>query len=111
MSEIAVKPIDDEGYFPLFALLDHEDQIIRDGVLAKLAKRQAEIARFSRESRWHWSRFRGSRRLLSRRLRERQSAWQTFRESPPRSRSRHYPLPRIRDAVVLKAMRRRASIA
>src|SRR6056297_1019290 len=85
MSEIeseSVKPIDDEGYFPLFALIDHQDQIIRDGVLAKLAKRQAEIARFSRESRWHWSRFQGSRRLLSRRLRERQAAWQTFRESP-----------------------------
>lgn len=79
---IAVKPIDDEGYFPLFGLLDHEDRIIRDGVLAKLAKRQAEIERFSRESRWHWSRFRGSRRLLSRRLREHQSAWQSFREAP-----------------------------
>lgn len=79
---IAVKPIDDEGYFPLFGLLDHEERVIRDGVLAMLAKRQTEIDRFSRDSRWHWSRYQGSRRLIDRRLREHQSAWQRFRESP-----------------------------
>ena len=79
---IAVKPSDDEGYFPLFGLLDHQDEIIRDGVLAKLAKRQAEIERSFRETPWHWSRYQGSRRLLYRRLRDHEATWQTFRNAP-----------------------------
>ncbi len=44
---IAVKPIDDEGYFPLLQLLSTDNATIREGVLAMLAKRQQEIESFA----------------------------------------------------------------
>ena len=75
---IAVKPIDDEGIFPLLSLVDHPEPIIREGVLAKLADRQLQIERFSTERPWHWTRFQGVKLVLYQQLRPHESLWRHY---------------------------------
>ncbi|MFG0265044.1 MAG: DUF4153 domain-containing protein [Rhodopirellula sp. JB055] len=61
---LAVKPISDEGLLSTFCLLEHPDPIIREGVQARLAIRQAELAASGST---HWSEQQGSTlRLVSR---------------------------------------------
>ncbi len=79
---IAVKPIRDEGIFPLIRLADCKDEIIRDGVRAILAQRHEELQQSSAP---HWTEFQGSRVLLARRLDEGQSRWAEFRDHSARS--------------------------
>ncbi|WP_443217449.1 DUF4153 domain-containing protein [Rhodopirellula sp. P2] len=62
---LAVKPISDEGLLSIFHLLDHPDSIIRDGVQARLALREAEL---SAEGARHWSELQGATRLLASRF-------------------------------------------
>ncbi len=61
---IAVKPIDDEGYFPLLQWMSIDDAIIREGVLAMLAKRQTEIESFADDQPWHWTRYQADKYVL-----------------------------------------------
>ncbi len=76
---IAVKPIDDEGVFPLLQLIDTEDQKIREGVRAMLAERQLRIERFSRDGDWHWTQFEGAKAMLYPELAKNESKWATYR--------------------------------
>ncbi len=71
---IAVKPIDDEGVFPVLGLTSVNDPIIREGVLALLAQRQLEIEAKSAGD-WHWTKFQASTDLLYDRLWKHQSRW------------------------------------
>lgn len=48
---MAVKDIDDEGMLAMFALVDHPNEIIRDGAIARLEDRVAERSR-SETRRW-----------------------------------------------------------
>ncbi|MCC9640651.1 DUF4173 domain-containing protein [Rhodopirellula sp. JC740] len=59
---VAVKPISDEGLISTFALLDHPDAIIRDGVRARLAQRQTELVAAHSS---HWSDYQASTRTLA----------------------------------------------
>ncbi|TWT64620.1 DUF4153 domain-containing protein [Allorhodopirellula solitaria] len=79
---IAVKPIDDEGVFPLLDLVDHPDEIIRDGVRAMLAKRQRQIESYATSTPWSWHRYQYSKTLLYRRLKEEESKWREYRQDP-----------------------------
>jgi hypothetical protein len=78
---IAVKPISNEGVFPLLSLTTCEDEIVRNGVLALLAERQRKIEEIPSK---HWTEFQGSRELLKRRLKQHESAWTEFRDQPAR---------------------------
>ncbi|MEO9593682.1 DUF4153 domain-containing protein [Rhodopirellula bahusiensis] len=64
---LAVKPISDEGLLSTFHLIEHPDPIIREGVQARLAIRQAELTAAGKT---HWSELQGSTRLLATRLAE-----------------------------------------
>lgn len=75
---IAVKPIDDEGIFPLLDLVDTEDPIIREGVLAKLAQRQLDIESYARDEPWHWHRYQYSKTVLYQRLDQQKSKWAKY---------------------------------
>lgn len=75
---IAVKPIDDEGVFPLLSLADHPDEIIRDGVCAMLADRQRQIETYSRDTPWTWHRYQYSKTLLYRKLVDDESKWMRY---------------------------------
>ncbi|MFG0288661.1 MAG: DUF4153 domain-containing protein [Rhodopirellula sp. JB044] len=77
---IAVKPIDDEGVFPLIDLIDHPDAIIRKGVRAMLASRQLGIESYSRDTPWSWHRYQYCKTLLYRRLKEHQPKWSAYRD-------------------------------
>lgn len=77
---IAVKPIENEGVFPVLRLTAVDDPIIREGVLAMLAKRQVQIESIP-ESEWHWTKFQGSTDLLYRRLAPHQSQWSKYRDN------------------------------
>lgn len=79
---IVVKSKDDEGYLPLFALTDHDDPIIRDGVLAILAQREAELDAMSAA---HWTEFQAANWLLYRRLKENHSDWIRFQQTAARA--------------------------
>jgi hypothetical protein len=74
---IAVKPIDDEGLFPVIGLTDVDDPIIREGVLAMLAQRQLEIEAKSEED-WHWTKFQAATDLLYRQLALHKSRWSEY---------------------------------
>jgi hypothetical protein len=90
---IAVKPINDEGVLPLLSLTECRDDIIRVGVLALLAKRQAEI---ENNSPTHWTEFQGSHALLKRRLKKQEAKWQAFKNEAARNNAiaefRHYAM-------------------
>ena len=58
---LAVKPIDDEGMLALTHLVDHPNEIIRRGVIARLQKRHAEL---STERPDHWMDTQMATRLL-----------------------------------------------
>ncbi|EMI52336.1 DUF4153 domain-containing protein [Rhodopirellula sallentina] len=75
---VAVKPIDDEGVFPLIDLIDHPDAIIREGVRAMLASRQLDIESYSRDTPWSWDRYQYCKTLLYRRLMEHQPKWSAY---------------------------------
>lgn len=75
---IAVKPIDDEGIFPLLDLVDAEDPYIREGVRAKLAQRQLDIESYSRDTPWHWHRYQYSKTVLYQRLDRNKSKWAKY---------------------------------
>ncbi|WP_339888394.1 DUF4153 domain-containing protein [Rhodopirellula europaea] len=62
---LAVKPISDEGLLSTFHLLEHPDPIIREGVQARLAIREAEL---SAKLTTHWSEHQGATRMLAARL-------------------------------------------
>jgi len=79
---IAVKSIDDEGVFPLFDLVDHEDEIIREGVRAILAQRQTEIESYSRDHPWHWHRYQYCKTRLYGRLDDQKSKWSDYVADP-----------------------------
>ncbi len=76
---IAVKPIDDEGVFPLLALVDSPDETIRQGVLAMLADRQLALETGSNEFPWHWTRYQMSSDSLARELAKNQDLWAKYR--------------------------------
>lgn len=77
---IVVKPIDDEGMLPLIDLSNRceHDPIIRDGVLALLARRQEEIESRNDASRWHWTRFQGASSVLYRALKSNELRWASY---------------------------------
>lgn len=79
---IAVKPIDDEGVFPLLDLVDHPDKLIREGVRAMLAERQLAIESYSRDTPWHWHRYQYSKTCLYQRLASQQSKWKKHMRDP-----------------------------
>ncbi|TWU16039.1 DUF4153 domain-containing protein [Allorhodopirellula heiligendammensis] len=79
---IAVKPIDDEGIFPLFDLVDHSDETIREGVRAMLANRQREIESYARDTPWSWHRYQYAKTLLYRKLAAKQSKWTRYVRDP-----------------------------
>jgi hypothetical protein len=74
---IAVKPVNDEGIFPIIRLADCDDEIIRDGVRAILAQRQEDLREASPPD---WTEFQGSREMLARRLDKGQSKWAKYRD-------------------------------
>jgi len=76
---IAVKPINDEGMFPLFDLLDTSDPIIREGVRAQMAERQLAIESYSWDRPWHWHRTQYSKTRLYRKLQQFESNWTDYR--------------------------------
>ncbi|SMP46045.1 protein of unknown function [Neorhodopirellula lusitana] len=75
---IAVKPIDDEGVFPLLDLVDVPDAIIREGVRAKLAKRQIKIEVYSRDASWNWHQYQTSKDWLYQTLEHNQEEWSEY---------------------------------
>ena len=77
---IAVKPIDDEGYFPLMQLLSIEDEIIREGVLAMMANRQTEIESFADDKPWHWTKYQADKYLLYEQLSAQEKKWTAYRQ-------------------------------
>lgn len=72
---VAVKPISDEGYFPLLDLVDVEDPIIREGVRALLAQRHEQLQK--RPNR-HWTQFQASRHQLSKTLLANKASWTQY---------------------------------
>lgn len=99
---IAVKPIDDEGIFPLLDLVNHPGESIREGVLAMLAKRQRQIEAYSRDTPWSGHRYQYSKTVLYQKLLSQKSTWDPY---PARSRSgrdRNQTTSRLCSAVVLK---------
>ncbi len=79
---IAVKPIDDEGVFPLLQLVDVGDTKIREGVRAILAERQSQIEDDSAQSSWHWTRYQASTDMLYRELAKNQAVWANYLRAP-----------------------------
>ncbi|MCM2373388.1 DUF4153 domain-containing protein [Aporhodopirellula aestuarii] len=79
---IAVKPINDEGVFPLLNLVNHPDPVIRDGVHAMLAERQLAIESYSRDTPWHWHRYQYSKTLLYQRLDAEKLKWARYLSEP-----------------------------
>ncbi len=79
---IAVKPIDDEGVFPILDLVDHSDVIIREGVRAMLAERQRQIESYSQDTPWHWHRYQYSKARLYRLLDQNKSKWSDYVNDP-----------------------------
>lgn len=79
---IAVKPLEDEGVFPLLDLVDADDPIIREGVRAKLADRQSLIESYSWDQPWHWHRYQYSKTRLYRELSRHQSKWAGYQTNP-----------------------------
>jgi hypothetical protein len=84
---IAVKPIDDEGVFPLLNLVDHPDETIREGVRALLAERQRTIESYSHDIPWHWHRFQYSKTLLYQHLKANKSKWSSYSNNPAAGKS------------------------
>lgn len=80
---IAVKPIDDEGMFPLLDLIDVDNEVIRDGVRARLAERQLAIESYSRDEPWHWHKYQASKNLLYQRLDQEKKAWASYLTDSP----------------------------
>ena len=78
---IAVKPIGDEGMIPLLDLMDVDDEIIRNGVIARLAERQVQIREWSQGSPWHWTRFQLSTDRLAALLMDHEQALRFYRRS------------------------------
>ncbi len=72
---IATKPIDDEGMLSLLPATQCDDRVIRNGVLAMFAKRQAELELVGQP---HWTKYQGASDLLLRRMRQHQSSWKEF---------------------------------
>lgn len=81
---IAVKPISDEGVFPLLSLTECDDPIIRDGVLALLAKRQSQLEQVPLT---HWTEFQGSRERLRTTLKQQESKWSQYRDQTLRNKA------------------------
>ncbi|NNE00115.1 MAG: DUF4173 domain-containing protein [Pirellulaceae bacterium] len=79
---IAVKEINDEGVLPLIGLVDTPDPIIREGVLAMLAQKQAEIEAESEIEPWHWTKYQGATSRLYKRLVTHQQSWDRYRKQP-----------------------------
>lgn len=78
---IAVKPIDDEGISPLLNLVDCPNRVIRGGVRAILAERQATLE--SQEGQG-WTAYQGSSSRLRRVLRENESKWSGYTDPKTR---------------------------
>ncbi|MCO8123192.1 DUF4173 domain-containing protein [Stieleria sp. TO1_6] len=79
---IAVKPSDDSGYLPMIEVVDHPDDIIREGVRAMLAHRQLSIEERTGASPWHWTRYQAATAMLYRRMAQHESSWQIYRDNP-----------------------------
>lgn len=78
---LAVKPVDDEGLLAVFSLLDHSDEIIREGVAARLAIRQGELEAAAPR---HWSELQLATRVLQRRLEQHPEIAASFRDPSDR---------------------------
>ena len=59
-------------------LVDHEDEIIREGVRAMLAERQLAIESYSRDEPWHWHRYQYSKTVLYPLLAEQKKKWANY---------------------------------
>jgi hypothetical protein len=83
--QISVHPISAEGYLVLQPLVHCQDPIIRDGVLALLAEKEADLERLSTErSELGWTSFQLADRLLLVRLRARHQDWNAFSDQAQR---------------------------
>ena len=72
---IAVKQTTNEGVFPLLQLVDSDDPIIREGVLAMLAQRQIDV---DEDLPVHWTESQLSRRMLRQTLKSKANAWKKY---------------------------------
>ncbi|QDT07732.1 hypothetical protein K227x_61600 [Rubripirellula lacrimiformis] len=83
---IAVKPTNDEGVAPLLDLVDCEDEIIREGVLAILAQRHSGLQYLARQHGGaHWTAYQGSQSWLRNQLAANASKWSEFESHDKRS--------------------------
>ena len=80
---IAVKPIGDEGMIPLIDLMDVDDEMIRNGVIARLAEQQEQIRVWSESRPWHWTRFQLSTDRLAVLLLRHEERLRLYRQSKP----------------------------
>lgn len=87
---LAVKPISDEGLLSTFHLIEHSDPIIREGVRARLAIRDAELVAAGDT---HWSELQGSTRMLASWLAEHPDLSAQFKSAI----DRHSTLQRFHD--------------
>lgn len=78
---IAVKPISDEGFFPLLNLTKTDDPIIREGTKALLAQRQEKLGASPQR---HWTEFQGSKSRLIKALNRQQSDWGKYKDRSAR---------------------------
>tara|TARA_R110002049_G_scaffold4601_5_gene32025 strand:+ start:43056 stop:44699 length:1644 start_codon:yes stop_codon:yes gene_type:complete len=78
---IAVKQIDDEGMLPLMSLTNIDDSIIREGVLAILARRQQEVQAWGEREPWDWTRFQFARHLFVNTVSQHQDRIRPYQES------------------------------
>jgi hypothetical protein len=86
---IAVKPISDEGFFPLLKLTNAEDPIIREGTKALLAQRHENLRRGESQAKplRHWTEFQGSSNRLTEALKDQQSSWQKYKDRALRDKT------------------------
>ena len=76
---VAVKDTNDWGLLPILKLMDCEDEIIREGVLAMLARRESELDFDSKTETQHWTRFQFVRHWLEGNLSSNSESWVHYR--------------------------------
>ena len=75
---IAVKDTDELGMLPMLDLVDCPDEMIAEGVKAKLAQQQLDIEGSVKASPWHWTRYQKSAYWLYPRLETNQAKWSEY---------------------------------
>ncbi|QDS95063.1 hypothetical protein FF011L_38470 [Roseimaritima multifibrata] len=78
--QISVHPINNEGYLALFPLLNHDDEIVRNGIQAMLAKRY-QFLQSQRQDSVHqtkWTAYQGAEVTLWNRLTAEQAVFQSY---------------------------------